>query len=103
MSADGPPHHLYDNLPAASRNIWRLAPSKLQVVLSLPRRSICKGCRLAMQNGIQQLQGTLAPLIQDRFLQMRMKSSACPRWMTQPWNVCLPSIGPGSQVCTTLW
>ena len=55
-----------------------------------------------MQYESQQLQGIFALLIQIRILQMRMESSACPRWTTQPWNACPPSIGPGSQVCTTL-
>ena len=71
-------------------------------MLILPASLICKGCRLAMQHGSQQLLGILAPLIEGRFLQMRMESSARLRWMTQPWNVRPPSIGPGSQVCTTL-
>ena len=53
-------------LPPA--NIWRLAPSGLQVELSLPGRSMCRGRRLAMQQERQQLQGTSAPLIQKRLL-----------------------------------
>ena len=88
--------------PLPPANIWHLAPSRLPVVLSLPGRSMCKGRRLAMQHERQQLQGTSASLIQKCCLQMRVESSACRRWMTQPWNACPPSTGPGFQVCTTL-